>query len=93
MKNLLSIARNQTEATRKTPHIVPNELPNDVPLRFYQKRDSRLVVILCSEGLVFAARFAGEWSLTILRDILAQAVLILSRHPSAFSLGATPQCL
>jgi hypothetical protein len=66
MKNLLSIARNQIEATRKTPRI----LPNGVPLRFYQKRDSRLVGISCSDGLVFAGQFAGDWSLTILRDML-----------------------
>jgi hypothetical protein len=73
---------NHTETTWETPRILPNGLPNGVPLRFYQKRDSRLVGNLCSQGQIFAGQYAGDWTLTILRPILAQSVLFLSRHPS-----------
>jgi hypothetical protein len=72
-ENLLRISRNQTETTGKTRSILPNGLPNGVPLRFYKKRDSRLAGILCAQGHIFAGQCASDWTLTILRPILAEA--------------------
>jgi hypothetical protein len=62
-ETLLRSTRKQLKHTAKTRTV----LPNDVPLRFYKTGDSRLAGISCSDGLIFAASFAGWGALTILR--------------------------